>query len=129
MSLEAMLDLHLSRIADALEAIADAMRPVTASPAKEPVNIVVEPGPFGPDLQPVHEMARWTASTPPPALRTRAKMPTVIVQGATLPKRSRGAEPGNTRAGQCGRCKRDGRRRLNFKPFCVDCENEPWWDE
>lgn len=131
MSLEAMLDLHLSRIADALEVIADSMRRPTAPPAKEPVTITVEPGPFGPDQEPVHELARWTASTPPPAIRGRDKQPKplVIVQGAQRTTRQRGAEPGNTRAGQCGRCKRDGRRRLNFKAFCVDCEHEPWWDE
>jgi len=123
MSLEAILE----RIADALEVIADSMRPVTALPSKEPVNITVEQGPFGPNHEPVHELARWTASTPPPARRTRDKMPAVIVQGSKREKR--GAEPGNTRAGQCGRCKRDGRRRLNFKAFCVDCEHEPWWDE
>jgi len=44
-------------------------------------------------------------------------------------KSTRGAERGNTRAGQCGRCGRAGRRRLNHQMFCIDCEHEEWWDE
>ena len=44
-------------------------------------------------------------------------------------KSTRGAERGNTRAGQCGRCGRAGRRRLNHQMFCIDCEHEDWWDE
>lgn len=93
----------------------------------------------------------WLGITPP-ATRNRQKMPesgarepssrsdqtSILGQNRTLAEngpikipeiRKKGAEPGNTRAGQCGRCGRAGRRRLNFKPFCIDCEHEPEWDE
>ena len=36
--------------------------------------------------------------------------------------------PRNTPS-HCGRCGREGRSRRNHKPFCHDCEFEPWWDE
>ena len=30
---------------------------------------------------------------------------------------------------QCGTCGRKGRRRRNGKPYCLDCESEPWlWE-
>ena len=93
----------------------------------------------------------WLGITPP-ATRTRQKMPesgergvscrsdqtAILSQNRTSGKngptpipeiRQKGAEPGNTRAGQCGRCGRAGRRRLNFKPYCIDCKDEPEWDE
>ena len=78
----------------------------------------------------------WLGITPP-AKRSRSKMPTSGKSvsgiphhpGEALPEIRKGAERGNTRAGQCGRCGRAGRRRLNFKPYCVDCEFEPEWDE
>ena len=60
----------------------------------------------------------WLGVTPP-AIRKRAKAP------ITVGKRDRrGAEPGNTRAGQCGRCGRPGRRRLNGLDYCRDCRLE-----
>ncbi len=67
----------------------------------------------------------WLGITPP-AKRGRAKMPSST---SSAKADLRGAERGNTRAGQCGRCGRAGRRRLNFKPYCVDCQFEPEWDE
>ena len=95
----------------------------------------------------------WLGITPP-ARRSRAKNPNTPPIFEKLPdggkkspdsdknfrlqakksaekrkKPRRGAEPGNTRAGQCGRCGRAGRRRLNHQMFCIDCEHEGWWDE
>ena len=31
--------------------------------------------------------------------------------------------------GRCGRCKREGRRRMNGKQYCRSCQHEGWWDE
>jgi len=95
----------------------------------------------------------WLGITPP-ARRSRAKNPNtppifqklpdggkkspdsikkISLQAKISPdkrkKPQRGAEKGNTRAGQCGRCGRAGRRRLNHQMFCIDCEHEQWWDE
>lgn len=31
--------------------------------------------------------------------------------------------------GHCGRCRREGRRRMNGKPHCHECIHEGWWEE
>lgn len=140
-----MIEANLARIAAALEAIAQAMNPgfvviddevadipvATPTLTKPPLEwfaavggaaIAVEDADSVPssDQIPTGQTTwDWLGITPP-AKRARKKMPK---------KDFRGAEPGNTRAGQCGRCGRAGRRRLNFKRYCVDCEFEPEWDE
>jgi hypothetical protein len=138
------IEQNLGRIATALEAIAQAMNPgfavvvdgVEHAPAttltKPPLAwfdagngcaVAVEDSTEDASpsrAAPGQTTWDWLGITPP-AKRGRQKMPERTDQ--------RGAERGNTRAGQCGRCGRAGRRRLNHKPFCVDCEFEPEWDE
>ena len=135
---------NLERIASALEAIAQAMNPgfavVVDDVEHAPVGTLTKPPLAWFDaghgcavavedsIDDASSRTRafgqttwdWLGITPP-AKRGRQKMPER--------KDKRGAERGNTRAGQCGRCGRAGRRRLNHKPFCVDCEFEPEWDE
>jgi len=147
-----VIESNLARIAAALEAIAQAINPgfvvvaddvediPVASPTltKPPLEwfaavggaaIAVEDAdsvPVANDSTTGQTTWDWLGITPP-AKRSRPKMPT-SAQGVSA-SLIRGAERGNTRAGQCGRCGRAGRRRLNFKPYCVDCEFEPEWDE
>lgn len=147
-----MIEATLARIADALEAIAQAMNPGFVVVADDVADIpVTSPTLTKPPLEwfaavggaaiavedvdsagsgvqiPAGQTTwDWLGITPP-AKRTRAKMPATSSTRGKADKR--GAERGNTRAGQCGRCGRVGRRRLNFKPYCVDCQFEPEWDE
>lgn len=48
---------------------------------------------------------------------------------ATLERR---AERGRRRRGKplkCGRCRREGRSRMNHSDRCIECKDEDWWDE
>lgn len=68
----------------------------------------------------------WLGITPP-ATRTRPKMPT-----ASDPTADGRAEAGRKRRGRplkCGRCRREGRSRMNHSNRCVECQHEEWWDE
>ena len=120
-----VMEHHLDRIATALEYLAN--RP----PSTDAVPWMVPPGAVSEAIEPPRPPTgqttwEWLGVTPP-ATRTRQKQP----------KRDRrGAEPGNTRAGQCGRCGRPGRRRLNGLNYCVECRLESdeqvaqsWWKE
>ena len=81
----------------------------------------------------------WLGVTPP-ATRTRSKQPATLdaqaeskngtlrdMPGAKRP----GPEPGS-RAGKplrCGRCRREGRSRMNHSNRGIECQHEDWWDE
>ena len=52
---------------------------------------------------------------------------TTPISHACVVSNDRGRPIGNS--GRCGRCNREGRRRLNNKPYCRDCKNEGLWDE
>lgn len=111
----------LARIATALEAIEDHLRVSTmtalvdrqrdgvidvdvASPL-----ITVEPGP--------HEWVNASTSfekvAPAPSVKHRAT--------------GRPARRGQPL--KCGRCRREGRSRMNHSNRCLDCQHEDFWDE
>lgn len=120
MTLEGKLEAiehHLERIASALEYL-------VIQPRNEDDPVIIQPPKTG------QTTWEWLGVTPP-ATRKRAKAPITVVK-----RDQRGAEPGNTRAGQCGRCGRPGRRRLNGLDHCRDCRLESdeqvaksWWKE
>ena len=120
-----VMEHHLDRIATALEYLANRPPSTDAVPWMMPPVAVSEVS--EPQTPPTGQTTwEWLGVTPP-ASRSRQKQP----------KRDmRGAEPGNTRAGQCGRCGRPGRRRLNGLDHCVECRLESdeqvaqsWWKE
>lgn len=135
---------NLGRIANALEAIAQAMNPgfavVVDGVEHAPVATLTKPplewfdAGNGCAVAVEDSIEDASPSKPAPGQTTWSWLG-IIPPGKPnwkkMPERKgqRGAEVGNTRAGQCGRCGRAGRRRLNHKPFCVDCEFEPEWDE
>ena len=110
MSLEAIL----SRIADALEAIEDHLRVSTMTAIvdreRDAVNVIVEEGP--------HEWGEASKTFEKVAKRS-------LVKGE-------GSEGRRDRRGvplRCGRCRREGRSRMNHSNRCVECQHEEWWDE
>tara|TARA_Y100000004_G_scaffold55963_1_gene62291 strand:+ start:333 stop:740 length:408 start_codon:yes stop_codon:yes gene_type:complete len=127
-----VMEHHLDRIATALEYLANRPPSTDAVPWMMPpvaVEQSIESASASASASKVptgQTTWEWLGVTPP-ATRTRQKQP----------KRDRrGAEPGNTRAGQCGRCGRPGRRRLNGLDHCVECRLESdeqvaqsWWKE
>ena len=100
----------LARIATALEAIADhlAGHGVDVIDVASPV-IDVEHG--------AHEWVEASKTFEPVVRRSRAK-PT-----ATGRPDRRGQPL------KCGRCRREGRSRMNHSNRCVECQHEEWWDE
>jgi len=82
----------------------------------------------------------WLGITPP-ARRRRAKNPQNAATVATLdgsqsieskPQvRARAKAPGRTPGtiSRCGRCRREGTRRMNHSDRCRECHHEEWWDE
>jgi len=81
----------------------------------------------------------WLGITPP-AKRTRSKVPDVedvVTAGKNdalrdIPARKKpGPAPGSRRGRplRCGRCRREGRARMNHSNRCVECQHEEWWDE
>jgi len=82
----------------------------------------------------------WLGITPP-ARRRRAKAPQNAANVATLdgtqsieskPQvRARAKAPGRTPGtiSRCGRCRREGTRRMNHSDRCRECHHEEWWDE
>ena len=82
----------------------------------------------------------WLGITPP-ARRRRAKAPQNAANVATLDgtqsieskprKRAGGKAPGRAPGtiSRCGRCRREGTRRMNHSDRCRECHHEEWWDE
>lgn len=86
----------------------------------------------------------WLGITPP-ARRRRAKTPKKAAIGGTpdssqcieqVPKNAsditaRAKSPGRTPGtiSRCGRCRREGTRRMNHSDRCRECLDEEWWDE
>jgi hypothetical protein len=101
----------LSRIATALEAIEDHLRvsTLTAIVDRQRVNVEVNGGP--------HEWVEASKSfekvAPAPSVKHRATG-RVDRRGQPL---------------KCGRCRREGRSRMNHSNRCVECQHEEWWDE
>ena len=110
MSLEATL----ARIAEALEAIQDHLRISTMAAIvdrqRDAVNVEVEEGP--------HEWVEASKSFEHVATRSHVK------GEATARRGDRRGVPL-----RCGRCRREGRSRMNHSNRCVECQHEEWWDE
>lgn len=86
----------------------------------------------------------WLGITPP-ARRRRAKAPKNAAIAPTLDGlqsieqplenpsavRARAKGPGRTPGtiSRCGRCRREGTRRMNHSNRCRECLHEEWWDE
>jgi len=106
MTLEAVL----ARIATALEAIADHLAgdAVIDADVASPV-IVVEPGP--------HEWGEASKSFEKVA-------PAPSVKHTATGRPDRRGQPL-----RCGRCRREGRSRMNHSNRCVECQHEEFWDE
>jgi len=106
MTLEAVL----ARIATALEAIADHLAgdAVIDVDVASPV-IVVEPGP--------HEWGEASKSFEKVA-------PAPSVKHTATGRPDRRGQPL-----RCGRCRREGRSRMNHSNRCVECQHEEFWDE
>ena len=102
------------RIADALEAIEDHLRVATLTGiVRDQINtpeVVVEEGP--------HEWVEASKSFEHVATRSHVK------GEATGGRRDRRGVPL-----RCGRCRREGRSRMNHSNRCVECQDEEWWDE
>jgi hypothetical protein len=108
------LEATLARIADALEAIEEHLRISTLTAIvdreRDAVNVAVEEGP--------HEWVEASKSFEHVATRS-------LVKGdSTGGRRDRRGVPL-----RCGRCRREGRSRMNHSNRCVECEHEEWWDE
>jgi len=108
------LEATLARIADALEAIEEHLRVSTLTAIvdrkRDAVNVVVEEGP--------HEWGEASKSFEHVATRSHVK------GERTGSRRNRRGVPL-----RCGRCRREGRSRMNHSNRCVECQNEEWWDE
>ena len=115
----------LERIATALERIADAMSP--EDDVSEPEIVADHPTLINPLLA-------WFASAQPAP---------VAVSDATEPRTAQATwdwlgvvdgrkEAGRRRRGiplKCGRCRAEGRARMNGSDRCRSCLHEDWWDE
>lgn len=108
------LETTLGRIADALEAIEEHLRVSTLTRmvdrSRNAVNVVVEDGPHG-----------WVEASK--SFEHVAKRSHVKGE-ATGGRRARRGVPL-----RCGRCRREGRSRMNHSNRCVECQHEEWWDE
>jgi len=104
----------LARIATALEAIEDHLRVSTLAAIvgrkRDGVNIAVQDGP--------HEWVEASKSFEHLATRSHVK------PERTGSRRARRGVPL-----RCGRCRREGRSRMNHSNRCVECQHEEWWDE
>jgi len=104
----------LKRIAFALEAIEDHLRVSTMAAIvdrqRDGVNVEVEQGP--------HEWVEASKSFEHVATRSHVK------GESTGGRRDRRGVPL-----RCGRCRREGRSRMNHSNRCVECQHEEWWDE
>lgn len=128
----------LERIADALERIAAALEPQDAQEApQEPqdqptltnpllawfASTAAAPGAVEDTQEPRTAQTTWEwLGITPPAIRGRQKNPVIVEVVAES-----GRQPGTP--SHCGRCGREGTRRMNGADHCRFCQHEPFWDE
>jgi len=106
MTLEAVL----ARIANALESIADHLAGDAVIDVDVDVPVItVEPGP--------HEWVNASTSFEK------------VVRAPSVKHRATGRPARRGQPLKCGRCRREGRSRMNHSNRCVECQHEEFWDE
>lgn len=119
-----MLEAELARIANALEAIAQALNPGFVVSVDGVESVPTAPTLTNPPLA-------WFAS----ALASAGAVSVPTGDGTAqatfdwlnvVPGKT--GRPANN-PGSCSRCGREGRRKLNHCNHCAECKHEGWWDE
>lgn len=62
----------------------------------------------------------------------RPKVPIIVESPPSKATGDGRAVAGRMRRGRplnCGRCRREGRSRMNHSERCRECQHEEWWDE
>ena len=121
-----MIEAELQRIANALEAIAQALNPgfalaVALDAQEEPKAASTLTKPPLAWFEAV-EGAPGAVSDVTGVGKAQANFDWLNVVPGKL-----GRKPNNP--GKCSRCGREGRRKLNHCDYCAECKHEAWWDE
>tara|TARA_B100000459_G_C8592295_1_gene208270 strand:+ start:112 stop:507 length:396 start_codon:yes stop_codon:yes gene_type:complete len=131
-----MIESELSRIANALEAIAQALNPGFVVSVDGVESVPTAPTLTNPPLawfasalasaNAVSEAsgdAAWIQQLAAEEVKTaQANFDWLNVVPGKV-----GRRPNNP--GSCSRCGREGRRKLNHCDHCSECKHEGWWDE